>query len=160
MMSPVAQRRKVTLTLEAPDDDLFLFADLKRFRQIAINLATNAVKFSTAGSVVRLGVLREQDNGLTFFVGDEGEGMNAEEITRALRPFEQLTDSRGLANEGAGLGLPLCKELAERHDALLDIRSARGEGTTVFVRFPTERTHAAAAACAEQRSVDLKAVLA
>jgi len=140
MLSPVAERRPVSLVVDLPPDRLGLYADVKRFRQIAINLATNAVKFSPADSVVRLAVREEAVVGLTLVVSDSGSGMSAADISRAMRPFEQLTDSCELANQGAGLGLPLCKEMAERHGATLDLTSTPGAGTTALVRFPAYRT--------------------
>ena len=56
------------------------------------------------------------------------------------KPFRQIENPFTRRHPGSGLGLPLCKALAERHGGTLDITSAPGQGTTILVRFPPEKT--------------------
>ena len=70
---------------------------------------------------------------------DSGIGMAPEDIPRALEPFCQLENTYTRRFGGTGLGLPLCKTLAERHGGSLSIDSRPGFGTTVTVRLPQQR---------------------
>jgi signal transduction histidine kinase len=72
------------------------------------------------------------DDWLVIDVADDGTGMDRATMRRALDPF-YTTKAPG---KGAGLGLPLARELAERHGGSLTLRSARGAGTTVTLRLP------------------------
>jgi hypothetical protein len=103
-----------------------------------LNLLSNAVKFTHAGGEVRLSV-SQTDAGVTFVVADTGVGMRAEDILTALKPFQQLDGSLARRHEGAGLGLPLAKRLAELHGGVLEITSRPGKGTQVIVRLPKDR---------------------
>lgn len=116
-----------------------LNADETRLKQIVLNLLTNAIKFTEDGDDVSLGWLLNDDGTLTLEVKDTGLGMAPENIQLALEPFGQVANSMTREHEGAGLGLPLSRRLAELHQAHLDIKSEIGQGTTVRVTFPTER---------------------
>jgi signal transduction histidine kinase len=73
-------------------------------------------------------------------VHDTGIGIAPEDIPRILEPFGQVESSLTRGHEGTGLGLTLVKRLTEKHGGTLAIVSAPGQGTTVTVRFPPERT--------------------
>ena len=64
---------------------------------------------------------------------DSGIGMSSEQIKRVTEPFYMVDKSRSRKAGGAGLGLSLCVEVAKRHDAVLEIESEQGKGTTVYV---------------------------
>ena len=72
--------------------------------------------------------------------------MSAEQIPLALEAFGQVDSRLSRKHEGTGLGLPLCRNLAEAHGANLTIDSALGEGTEVRLIFPSERLQMAPAA--------------
>ncbi len=116
-----------------------LKVDPTKFRQIVINLVTNAIKYTPAGGRV---ILSEEVSSLGTFVlrvSDTGVGMKADDIPRAMAPFVQLGGDNGSVDPGAGLGLPLVKELVELHEGALQIDSAVGQGTTVTVTLPENR---------------------
>ena len=116
-----------------------LFADETRIKQIILNLLTNAIKFTGSGGTVSLG-WESNDNGtISLKVTDTGTGMAMENIKVALEPFGQVANSMTREHEGAGLGLPLSRRLAELHQADLTIESEIGKGTMVLVTFPAER---------------------
>ena len=71
---------------------------------------------------------------------DTGVGMDEEEIAVAVSKFGQVDSAIGRKHEGTGLGLPLAKSLTELHGGRFEIVSAKGQGTTVTVTFPSERT--------------------
>ena len=69
-------------------------------------------------------------------VRDTGVGMTPEEISVALTPFGQVDASHARWREGTGLGLPIARALVQLHGGELSIRSEKGKGTSVEVRFP------------------------
>jgi signal transduction histidine kinase len=104
-----------------------------RLRQALINVLTNAVKFTQAGGTVLLSAgLRD---GIYFEVSDNGIGMSAVDLERALLPFVQVGRPM-LAQEGSGLGLPLSRQLVERLGGRFQIASTVGVGTTVTIIMP------------------------
>jgi PAS domain S-box-containing protein len=115
-----------------------LRADALRVKQIALNLLTNAIKFSPRGAIVRMRAERTAD-GLALSVTDTGCGMTPDEVRLALQPFRQVSNVMAKRAEGTGLGLPLSVRLAELHDGRLDVASIPGSGTTVTVTFPPAR---------------------
>ncbi len=127
-----------------------LHADPRKFKQILLNLVTNAVKFSHSGGEVEI-VLRCEAGSIVVAVSDRGIGMDAAEIAVATSRFGQVASTWSRRHPGTGLGLPLAVGLVELHGGTLDIRSVKGAGTTVTVTFPPERSEAPQAAVAGRR---------
>jgi signal transduction histidine kinase len=113
-------------------------ADERALKQVLINLVSNAVKFSPDRSLVRIDAQVTSEH-LRISVADQGAGIAAEDVPRALTPFTQLDGSLSRAHEGTGLGLPLAKHLTDLHDGALSIESTLGEGTVVHVDLPLSR---------------------
>ncbi|SDB74828.1 sensor histidine kinase [Belnapia rosea] len=135
----VARTRDVAVQVNRLDEPLAVFVDPLRFRQVLQNLLGNAVKFAPGGSTVEVAVARRPDGGACFTVQDHGIGMRAEDIPRALEPFQQIDGGHARAAGGIGLGLPIAKGLAEAHGGTLMLDSALGVGTTARVTLPPER---------------------
>lgn len=134
-MRDEAVRKGIDLELTGPDD-VEAFADSKAVRQIALNLISNALKFTPAGGRVEVAAL-EAAGGSVLAVSDTGVGISAEELTRLSRAFEQ--GEAGKRQKGAGLGLSVVRAFAELHGGRLDIESREGGGTTIAVFFPAEK---------------------
>jgi two-component system cell cycle sensor histidine kinase PleC len=119
----------------------YLTADERLIRQVLINLATNAVKFSQKGGHINISAHMLPDDRLEVIVKDDGVGIPQEKIKRALEPFGQVSDNpEDARQQGTGLGLPLAKAMVELHGGEMDLESEEGRGTSVYVRFPAERT--------------------
>ena len=131
---------KVKLRNNVPGDLPLLRADKRRVKQILLNLLSNAVKFTPEGGEVRVEASLGGEGGIEICVHDTGIGMKAEEIERALRPFEQIDTGLNRKYEGTGLGLPLVERLARLNGASLEIDSEEGRGTCARVRFDVART--------------------
>ncbi len=129
----------IILLSDTPPDMPLLFADELRFKQILINLLTNAVKFTPEGGTVTVSGSFEKDGSIEVSVSDTGIGMSAEDIVTALTSFGQATSDLARRQEGTGLGLPLTRALCQVHGGTLDIDSTPNIGTTVTVTFPPER---------------------
>ena len=117
-------------------------ADRRSIRQIALNILSNAVRYTDAGGQVIVST-KAVAGGVTLRVRDTGIGMSQDDIDRALEPFTQVPSrSETMARrsrEGTGLGLPLTKAMAEANRARFSISSVRGRGTLVELHFPPER---------------------
>jgi signal transduction histidine kinase len=120
-----------------------LVADEGKVRQILINLLGNAIKFTGEGGTVAIKAWACQDSGCVIQIADTGIGIAHHDIPKALAQFGQVDGVRNRKYEGTGLGLPLAKGLVELHGGVLDLQSEVGVGTTVTVRFPVWRLHAA-----------------
>jgi signal transduction histidine kinase len=148
IVAAMAEASGIGLSVELADGLPPLCCDALRFRQILLNLMSNAVKFTPAGGAVR--VCAAIDSGFALIaVSDTGIGMRDEDIAIALEPFRQVSDiaENALTSRfgGTGLGLPLTKGLVELHGGTLAIDSAPQRGTCVRIRLPLERRIAAAA---------------
>jgi PAS domain S-box-containing protein len=134
-----ARKHAVPVDVRLPDEALTVWADPTRLRQILLNLLSNAVKFTPNGAEVVLSCARQADGAVVFEVADRGIGMSAEDIERAMQPFQQIDNSLARRYEGAGLGLPLTKSLADLHGAAFEIESAPAMGTKATIRLPAWR---------------------
>jgi cell cycle sensor histidine kinase DivJ len=135
-MRDEAERKGIDLELTGPDD-VEAFADSKAVRQIALNLISNALKFTPSGGRVEVAAL-DVPGGALLAVSDTGVGISPEELTRLSRAFEQ--GDAGKKQKGAGLGLSVVRAFAELHGGRLDIESREGGGSTIAVFFPAEKT--------------------
>jgi signal transduction histidine kinase len=130
-----------------------LRGDLRKIKQIVLNLVTNAIKFSRSGGEVEM-VLKSDAGAATISVVDHGIGMDPEEVELAMTRFGQVTGPWTRQHAGTGLGLPLAIGLAELHGATLTVNSIKGVGTTITVAFPAARSQGTHGAMATQtRSV-------
>lgn len=112
--------------------------DTTRLRQILINLAGNAVKFTERGHIT-LRACREHHESrhwLRFDVCDTGVGIAAEEQAKLFRPYVQAGNARAGQLRGTGLGLAICRELVELMDGQIWLESEPGKGTQISVRVP------------------------
>lgn len=144
IVSTMADAAEVSLAIDISDTLPLIRADEMRFRQILLNLMSNAVKFTPAGGRVRVSAWLEAD-GAVIAVEDTGIGMKSDDIKIALEPFRQIDGVLSRRFDGTGLGLPLAKGLVELHGGRLDIESAPNEGTIVRVLLPRDRVINAAA---------------
>ena len=130
---------QLAFAIELPPHVPCVRGDELRLKQILLNLLSNAAKFTPAGGRVVLAVEATPEGAIRLSVSDTGVGMRPEEIPLALQPFRQVDSSLNRRYDGAGLGLPLARTLAELHGGRLAIESAPGEGTKVSITLPARR---------------------
>jgi cell cycle sensor histidine kinase DivJ len=147
LMRGQADRAGVHLRGLVPREPLNVMADRRALKQIALNLISNALKFTPKDGSVTVTV-QAAGPALELIVADTGEGIGAEDLLRLGRPFEQAGDGTQRAN-GTGLGLSLVRAFSELHGGEMQIESQLGEGTTVIVRLPVMDLDAGAVAAAE-----------
>lgn len=126
----------IDLKTEYCAEDVAVNADPVKFKQIMVNILTNAAKFTPTGGKILVTTECTDDNQLEIAVQDNGVGMTQHEMQQALEPFGQVQSSYSRNHEGTGLGLPLTRALVELHGAEFSLTSAKGIGTKVTVTMP------------------------
>lgn len=139
MMQPQANRERVIIRSSLASRLPEVVADLRSVRQIALNLLSNAIRYTQPGGQVIVSTSYEPSGDVVMRVRDTGVGMTLAEIDQALKPFKQVNAIRRGRHDGTGLGLPLTKAMVEANRARFLINSTPGEGTMVEVTFPTTR---------------------
>ncbi|MDE1903133.1 MAG: PAS domain S-box protein [Alphaproteobacteria bacterium] len=139
-VTPVANKKGVTLITKVGPNMPQFRGDERRLRQVLLNLLSNAVKFTPAEREVRVLVGLNEAGGVQIDVEDTGIGIPPDQISRVMEPFYQVDGSLARTQEGTGLGLPIAKSLAELHGGTLRLESAVGYGTTARLTLPPART--------------------
>jgi signal transduction histidine kinase len=134
LCQPRADALGVMLRTEVPAGLPLVKGDELRFKQVLINIVTNAIKFSPDGEVT---LSAHRDGAmLCIEVLDTGIGMDAAGIEQALKPFGQADSGLNRKYEGTGLGVPLAKALTELQGGEFAIASKPGAGTRVTITVP------------------------
>jgi PAS domain S-box-containing protein len=137
-------------SISLPRDLPRLRADAKMVRQVALNLLSNALKFTPRGGEVAAAGERDPAGNLVLVFRDTGIGIAERDMATALEPFGQIQSGLSRKHSGTGLGLPLAKRLVELHGGTLTVESVVGRGTTVRVVWPAARVVAEAPAAAQK----------
>ncbi|MGZ5804561.1 MAG: PAS domain-containing sensor histidine kinase [Xanthobacteraceae bacterium] len=138
-----ARENAIDLVTRAPDNLPVMTGDPRAFRQIALNLVSNAIKFTERGGMVTVSAGVEGSR-LVLRVADTGVGIAAEDLKRIGDPFFQGGKTYQRRHEGTGLGLSIVKTLVGVHGGEMTVQSRIDEGTTVTVALPLTFTPQAA----------------
>jgi len=137
LIEPRARERGLELRVEvAPESAVALRSDATRVRQILINLAANAVKFTETG-FVRLAVSAPADGFVRFEVEDTGAGIPRDKHQAVFEAFTQADASMSRRYGGTGLGLAISRRLAALLGGDLAVESELGRGSRFFFRIPS-----------------------
>ena len=138
LMRGQADRYGVNLRGVLPIGPLFADADRRALKQIALNLISNALKFTPRGGSVTV-TLHGLGDTLELVVADTGVGIAHGDLHRLGQPFEQA-GNREQRQAGSGLGLSLVRAFARLHNGEMVVESSIGEGTSVTIRLPVLTT--------------------
>jgi signal transduction histidine kinase len=139
MCQQKAHENNIALAFNPSKSGLHIFADERLIRQVALNIISNAIKFTPANGRVAIDVRVERATGVTLVITDTGIGIAAKDLDRVLRPFEQVESALSRRHGGTGLGLPYSKRVIEIHGGSLKLASRINHGTTVRVELPAAR---------------------
>jgi signal transduction histidine kinase len=140
------QARQKTISVEfEPDGRVQVFsADPKHFKQVLVNLLTNAVKFTPPGGRIGLSVAAPAgEEVVRFTVWDTGIGIAPADAPKLFRAFTQIDSGLNREQEGTGLGLALVAKLVELHGGSVALASEPGRGSRFSVTLPWAATPAA-----------------
>ncbi|HEU0083563.1 MAG TPA: PAS domain-containing sensor histidine kinase [Bradyrhizobium sp.] len=130
-----ARENGIDLVTRAPEDLPVITGDPRAFRQIVLNLVSNAIKFTERGGTVTVSAAVEGLR-LVLRVADNGVGIAADDLKRIGDPFFQAGTAYQRRHEGTGLGLSIVKSLLALHGGEMTVQSKLDEGTTVTVALP------------------------
>jgi signal transduction histidine kinase len=131
LIEPVAREHGLTVDTSLPAQPVPVRTDPDKLRQVLLNLAGNAVKYTPAGSVhLRLAASAD---GAVLRVEDTGVGISAENLTRIYEPFWQVDPSQRSREGGTGLGLSIVRRMVDLLGGRVEVESRMGEGTTFKV---------------------------
>ena len=133
-LSPLIRKKDLTVSIENTPDISLTGSRVMLYRVMS-NLLENAAKYNREHGSISI-VTGRDDNGVTVKIEDTGIGIPEEALPHIFDPFYRVDQSRSRAVGGAGLGLPLVKDIVEKHGGEVTVKSAAGEGTTFILRFP------------------------
>jgi PAS domain S-box-containing protein len=131
ILAPVASRKGLVMTVEAPTPELRVFCDRERVLQVLSNLLGNALKFTAEGGSIDVSV-RDGDGEAIFAVADTGCGVEEGQLPHIFDRYWQAKSAR----DGVGLGLSIAKGVIEAHGGRIRVETRLGHGTTFFFTLP------------------------
>jgi cell cycle sensor histidine kinase DivJ len=134
-----ARENGVDLVTRVPDDLPHVTGDPRAFKQIVLNLVSNAIKFTERDGRVTVSAAVEGSR-LELRVTDNGVGIGPEDLKRIGDPFFQASKTYQRRHEGTGLGLSIVKSLVSLHSGEMTVQSKIDEGTTIVVALPLKFT--------------------
>jgi PAS domain S-box-containing protein len=133
LIRPLAEERNIALSISEPvDPSAYVMADRQRFKQVLLNLLTNAVKYTPPAGKVTVSVDLAAGALMRVVVSDTGAGISAEKLTRLFTPFDRLGAEQTQV-EGTGLGLALCQRLMQAMNGSIGVNTTIGRGSTFWV---------------------------
>ncbi len=132
LLAPMADARRIVVSVTGEDDDLWVLADVQRLKQALLNLLSNAVKYNHDGGRVQVRVRRGAEERVEIAVADDGPGIASDLLVRMFTPFDRLGAEQGNI-EGTGLGLALSKAFVEAMGGTLGVQSTPGRGSIFTV---------------------------
>ncbi len=135
-LQPLADERQIAFAFDLGSAPCR--ADPDRLRQLILNLLVNALQHTAAGGIVTLSA-RVQGADALVTVADTGAGIAPEHLPRIFDRFYRADDSRNRHTGGAGLGLAICKVIAEAHGGTVEVASTLGRGSIFTLRIPAVR---------------------
>jgi signal transduction histidine kinase len=136
LTEPLALARGLAFTCRTPDEPHPMESDIRKVRQILVNLVGNAAKFTEAGQISL--TLAEVGDEVVFRVSDTGPGIPPEHLEKIFDPFFQIDGKTTRMAEGTGLGLSVTRKLARLLGGDLSVESELGRGSTFLVRLPRQ----------------------
>jgi len=132
MTEPQAGAAGISMHFFPPVPDLFVRADRTRVKQICLNLLSNAIKYNRRGGKVEVRCSTRPDGRVRVGFRDTGAGLDAEQVSQLFQPFNRLGQETGL-QQGTGIGLVVCKQLARLMRGEIGVASQPGVGSEFWI---------------------------
>ncbi len=136
IIEPLARQKHLVFSVRVPDEAIRVTSDIDKVRQVLVNLAGNAVKFTDAGDV-RL-ELTLADGMVRFTIRDTGIGIARADIERLFKPFAQLDTGLTRRHGGTGLGLYISRGIAKLLGGTIEVQSETGKGSAFTLVLPMD----------------------
>ncbi len=133
------EQKNILVKIKAENDNVLVKADPELMDIIFENIISNSIKYSEPNSNIEIKI--DKNNSSIFCsIQDEGVGMTDEQAAKIFDRFYRADESRNSKIMGNGLGLAIVKKLSDLQNIKLEIKSQSGNGTTVFIYFPTKES--------------------
>jgi PAS domain S-box-containing protein len=139
LVQPQANNQRVIVRTALSQAVPMVVADLRSVKQIALNILSNAIRFTPSGGQIVVSTSYEVNGSVVLRIRDTGIGMSKSELEQAMKPFRQVSGGTRQKGDGTGLGLPLTKAMVEANRAAFSIQSEPSRGTLVEITFPSPR---------------------
>jgi PAS domain S-box-containing protein len=136
LITPAAENRQIVIR-QTCNNELQIVADASRVRQILLNLLSNAVKYNREGGMILVSC-QALETTVRITVVDTGQGIAEPQRAQVFQPFQRLGAER-TATEGTGIGLVICKKIAEAMHGAIGFHSQEGIGSRFWVELPAVR---------------------
>ena len=136
MLRPLSDKKEQKLTIQCDCGDKVVVGDENRFRQIMINITSNAIKYTESGGQIQLRIEALPDHRYRFSCTDTGIGMTEEFVQHICEDYARAEDSRVSKTQGTGLGMSVVKGFTELMGGTLKIESELGKGSKFMVEIP------------------------
>lgn len=133
----LSRKKNITIITEYPPEPVMVRADSKKILQVLDNLISNAIKFSNAGSEVRVEV-ESSDSHVEVSIIDQGKGIPEKEMKQLFSPFPKISVTSTGGEKSTGLGLAICKKIIEGHNGRIGAESEEGKGSRFYFTLPKE----------------------
>lgn len=125
------------IKLDMKEENIEVYADYNKIKQVLINLVSNAIKYSPEGVDINITVEKQQ-NEVVISIKDKGIGIPEENIQDLFRKFSRIYNKKQKDILGTGLGLALCKEIVNSHRGKIWVTSVLEDGSTFYFTIPQE----------------------
>jgi signal transduction histidine kinase/CheY-like chemotaxis protein len=132
MIEPQAHNRGIRVAFPRFEAPISVKADRMRIKQVLINLLSNAIKYNRLDGKVCVGCTPDNDGRVRISVSDTGAGLSPDNLRHLFQPFNRL-GQEGLAEEGTGVGLVVCKRLTELMGGAIGVESTVGKGCVFWI---------------------------
>ena len=140
IVKPLADEKNVKIINKLTSgSDIFAWVDIKRLRQILLNLIGNAIKYNKIDGSIIFECEKTSKNTICIKVKDTGVGISQDKIDDIFESFCRLGNESTLA-EGTGIGLNIAKGLANMMNGSIKVESVLGEGSCFSIELPTEKS--------------------
>jgi signal transduction histidine kinase len=137
-LEPIIRRSNITVQSHIAPRLPAVRSDRQKVKQILLNLLSNALKFTPAGSVTVSAAYDARSNQMVMAVRDTGVGIAEEDQGRVFEDFRQLDSSPARGYGGTGLGLSICRRLSHMLGGSIELESQLGRGSTFTLRIPVK----------------------
>ena len=134
IVTPLAEKRGLALRVDVAPEIGMNLGDARRVEQVLLNLVNNAIKFTEHGEVALTAM--HLDGRVQMNIVDTGIGIEPADLKALFQPFRQVDTGLARNYEGIGLGLMICKRLAELMGGEIQVKSEKGKGSTFTFTLP------------------------
>lgn len=137
-MKRLAEKENNKLVFHLDENEINIFADYDRLKQILVNLLKNAIQFTSHGTIEVNGLKTKYGTRIT--IKDDGIGMSDDEVKKIWERFYKADLSRANTTYGeSGLGLSIVYQIVDQHGGLISVQTKKGKGTTFIIDFPDSK---------------------